>query len=687
MATLKIDLVVDDHGKLVLTGFGQEVDRVMWSARGSVASFGKQLAIGAAALSAFAAIGGVVASAFIGIADTYTLIEGRLKLVTNGTEQLNRVQEALYRTSLNTHQGMENTADLYTGLARSTKDLGIGEERLLAITANLNKAFVVSGASQQASGDGMRQLTQAMYGGTVRAEEFNSILENTPRVLQAVHEGLGISMGQLRQEMLDGKLSAERFLEGFEKGAAGINAEFDQLPVTVKMAMGDLKTVWDSIIDGANDSSGATAEISEAILTFARTIDENRAGIISLFTTMINLASSTAGALANIGQSFRGWAAVGEGRLGFFEFATMNAKDLAQWLERDGAGLVEIELRLEKLAEKRRDIAESFAFTSEARKAKQTELAAIDKQIAALRAEQAAAENVARVIAGNYTDSWQKAGKAAEASTATTKKNNDIILDQYEKYDAALAKYFKTLDDITTKEAARTAQINAQAAATERHIWALNGIQNASKAVEDSWMTLIRLAKDYDTTVAKVDQELHKFFDDIGDQTKKSGEDFKELQQTIEGWGRESADAFVEFCLTGKSSFSDMIRSMIADLMKMIAYQQFFKPLFTGASGFFADLLGAGAASAPPGKADGGAVSAGGFYEVNERGPELLNIGNRLFLMMGSRSGVVEPNRGISSASSLAINVPVSVEGNRRLAGDLQRSIEQTVVATLRRHV
>jgi hypothetical protein len=45
----------------------------------------------------------------------------------------------------------------------------------------------------------------------------------------------------------------------------------------------------------------------------------------------------------------------------------------------------------------------------------------------------------------------------------------------------------------------------------------------------------------------------------------------------------------------------------------------------------------------PPGRANGGPVGRGGMYEVNERGPEMLTVGDKSFLMMGGKSGHVTP--------------------------------------------
>ena len=92
--------------------------------------------------------------------------------------------------------------------------------------------------------------------------------------------------------------------------------------------------------------------------------------------------------------------------------------------------------------------------------------------------------------------------------------------------------------------------------------------------------------------------------DEMNKATEKTKDGFEELKQAIEGWGKDSAEALVDFCLTGKASFSDMIQSMISDMMKMILYQQIFEPLSKGISGWIGGLFaggGGGSTSIPAG--------------------------------------------------------------------------------------
>lgn len=123
-------------------------------------------------------------------------------------------------------------------------------------------------------------------------------------------------------------------------------------------------------------------------------------------------------------------------------------------------------------------------------------------------------------------------------------------------------------------------------------------------------------------------------------------------------------DALVTFVTTGKLSFKSLADSIVQDITRIIIKQQMMNLALSAISSLgLGPLLGTGTtaalASAAPGnsldnflklngnfgtRANGGPVTAGGLYQVNERGPELLDVGGRQFLMMGSQNGRVVPN-------------------------------------------
>jgi phage-related minor tail protein len=106
----------------------------------------------------------------------------------------------------------------------------------------------------------------------------------------------------------------------------------------------------------------------------------------------------------------------------------------------------------------------------------------------------------------------------------------------------------------------------------------------------------------YQRAIFKANEEFDKIED-------KGTDVFKELQRAIEGWGKSSADAVADFAMGAKNSFSDLARSIIKDIIQMVAYQTLTKPLFGAIGGMFASGPGFGAI---PGFANGGIMGPSG---------------------------------------------------------------------------
>lgn len=120
--------------------------------------------------------------------------------------------------------------------------------------------------------------------------------------------------------------------------------------------------------------------------------------------------------------------------------------------------------------------------------------------------------------------------------------------------------------------------------------------EEAKQVIEDTrtpWekhlTAMIKLQELYDSGLIDMDaytRAIKQQADAMADLSKNGKKNFEDLKNAIEGWGRESSNAIVDFALTGKASFSDMIQSMIADMLKMIMYQNITGPMAQGVSGF-----------------------------------------------------------------------------------------------------
>ncbi|WP_282258487.1 tape measure protein [Stenotrophomonas sp. PS02301] len=248
----------------------------MGAASGTAA--GKVGAMTSALTAARTAAVGYLASqsvtALVSMSDQYANISGRLKLATADQKSYAAASAEVFAVSQRTSTLMETTTTLYARLAQSTAEYGVSQQRQLALAETINQTFTVSGASAVAASNTITQLTQALAGGVLRAEEFNSVIENSPRLAQALADGMGVGMGELRKQVNDGQVSVDKLVKALESQSSTIQAEFNQMPLTVERAMVQLRNSVTKYVGEASQELGAGSGLAESIAFLARNMEQ-----------------------------------------------------------------------------------------------------------------------------------------------------------------------------------------------------------------------------------------------------------------------------------------------------------------------------------------------------------------------------------------------------------------------------
>lgn len=215
--------------------------------------------------NSFGRLGGIVRGLVAGfsilsaarIADEWAGVEGRVGLVTNGVEEQKAALDGLYALSQRTRQSYAGTAGVFQGIARNGKELGLELEQQLKLTETIGAAMTIGGGSAQSQQAALMQLSQALGTGTLRGEELNSIMEQAPRLAQAIAVAFNVPVGQLKKLGEQGKLSSKVLAEGLLKQSEALSAEFQRMPLTFSGAMTRLSNSLGRQIDKFNKSSGA----------------------------------------------------------------------------------------------------------------------------------------------------------------------------------------------------------------------------------------------------------------------------------------------------------------------------------------------------------------------------------------------------------------------------------------------
>ncbi|MGU4497386.1 tape measure protein [Escherichia coli] len=202
---------------------------------------------------------------FMDMAEQAKMLRVKIKMLTGDAESAGRVFDGLKAISKETGQSLKDTGDLWQGLAISLKNTSATEGQLLNLVGTIQKMGALGGASAEQMSNSMRQFRQAIDGGVLRAEEFNSLLENTPTIVQTMARQMGLSMGQFRAEMLDGKITAERMVNAIQAATQETNEQFAQLPRTSGMAINELKVEIMGLVEQLDDLFGVSDGVVSAI--------------------------------------------------------------------------------------------------------------------------------------------------------------------------------------------------------------------------------------------------------------------------------------------------------------------------------------------------------------------------------------------------------------------------------------
>ncbi|MBK9442588.1 MAG: tape measure protein [Comamonadaceae bacterium] len=236
-------------------------------------------------------LGGVPADV-LKTADAYNNLAARVQLVTGTGPAFEAAFTGIAEVAQRTSSNLESTGLLFTKLAEAGKSMGIGQAEALKLTETVNQAIQLSGASAGASDAAIIQLVQGLQGGVLRGDEFNSVMEQSPRLAKALADGLGVTTGELRKMAEAGQLSSDVVIKSLQGQSAAVATEFAKLPPTVGRALENLSTSWTLYVGETDKATGASKAAATVISALAGNL------------------STLAGYLIDVGQAAAAFAAL-----------------------------------------------------------------------------------------------------------------------------------------------------------------------------------------------------------------------------------------------------------------------------------------------------------------------------------------------------------------------------------------
>lgn len=239
----------------------------------ATAGGGKGGAAAAVAVAAAAAAGAAATQVAQG-ADEVGRLDTRLKLATKSQEEFNRAQFELDRIADETQGDISGLVGLYSRLQRPLRDVGMGQKETLETIEAVSLAMKIGGTSAEESSAAIQQLSQALASGTLRGDEFNSVLEQSDRVAGALADEFGVTIGQLREMASQGQITTEAIVKAFGNQLPKLRQEFAQfspeLTTAISRAGTELKRYWGR----QAKESGVTDYFASVINDYAKGVNQ-----------------------------------------------------------------------------------------------------------------------------------------------------------------------------------------------------------------------------------------------------------------------------------------------------------------------------------------------------------------------------------------------------------------------------
>lgn len=569
-------------------------------------------------------IGMVAATAYAGrealrTADRIDILQDRIKDATKESGDFEKVWAGISETAIETGGAIEGNIELVQRLTTASKDLGGTNDQILLLNDTVQKLGIIGGSSTAALSAGTMQLAQGLGAGIFRAEEFNSVLENTPAVANAIAKSLGKSTAELRNMVLAGELTSRMVFDALLDSADEVEQRYSEIPPRLSRAWGGFLNAISLQVGELNNELGTTELI-------ASKIEEITQGIS------------------------KGWAF--EGLPGDNAIETwLNRRAIAN----DQATELElIEEKINELYEERsklqEDIATHSGFIDEYSKNRvkgyEQEIAEIDTQINLLNErnrllnEPGGNEQTQSGITPDPRATPDYIQPTLRDLNRDRPDNPDqVALDRSEAIN-------QSISERTALEAHNADMIGRSAAEVER----MNLEFEINRELAKDRIVL----SDEQRAAMKVQLDLYQqeleMTEEINNELRRKQEQMELLEQASDRFAEDMGRALVDSIAAGENALTSLTRAFKAALIRMAADALIINPmkqLFSPSGGnLFGNLFGGF-------YADGGNPPVGKMSVVGERGPELFIpktagtiVSNDNFAKMGSNIKIVNQTTG-----------------------------------------
>lgn len=209
------------------------------------------------------------AKSLLDTADAMQSINSQVRQVTSSETEYLSVRRQLLEVANNTRASLESTSSLYVSTSRALKDYGYTQQEILQFTEATNNAMTIGGVQAEQQAAALLQLSQALGSGVLQGDEFKSIAEAAPILLDTIAEYMGKSRAEIKKLGSEGELTADVLFKAISGASEKFGEQAAKMPMTMGQALTVFSNNWQSMISRLLNDSGAMSGIASIIKMIA----------------------------------------------------------------------------------------------------------------------------------------------------------------------------------------------------------------------------------------------------------------------------------------------------------------------------------------------------------------------------------------------------------------------------------
>jgi len=327
MADTTIKITAEDQASATLnrvnSGLGN-LEKSTDSAEKGMRELGNTAKMAIGALGALTA--GLGVAAIVDYTARWTDLNSRLINATGSQEAASQALDAISRSARGTYSSLEDTAKVFVRNSMVLNELGYTTNEQIKITEALNNAIAVSGARGPEAASALDAFAQAIGRGKMEGEDFNRLIENSPRIVKALADGLGVTTGEFRKMITEGKISSDVMIPALLSQMKQLQGEAEAMPATISDAFIVLQNSLFEFIGSTDQALGISQALSRALVFLADNTGILVGGIAGLTVAVAALAAPLVIAALSVATITGGLAVAGAVALGAaFGYAAQQA--------------------------------------------------------------------------------------------------------------------------------------------------------------------------------------------------------------------------------------------------------------------------------------------------------------------------------------------------------------------------